>query len=118
MSLPLICVGPGAMIGPEALEPEIMRSPVKVVHVRSKSASAWEWITKYGKAPFSSLSQGKGSVREGQSARTIEPRLEFSLLLHFRSEKRLSLLIARKERKNSMAKSLEDIRLLKGEGRV
>ena len=39
---PLMWVGPGLMSGAEALEPEMKRSPVKVSHVASKSASAWD----------------------------------------------------------------------------
>jgi hypothetical protein len=78
------------MSGAEALEPEIKRSPVKVSHVASKLASAWEWTVKYGKAPFSSLSHGGGILRGGQSARTIGPGLEFSLVLQLLFRKRFA----------------------------
>jgi hypothetical protein len=76
--------------GAEALEPEMKRSPVKVLHVASKSASAWDWTMKYGKAPFSSVSHRGGILRGGQSARTIGPGLEFSLVLQLLSRKRMA----------------------------
>ena len=44
------------MSGAEALEPEIKRSPVKLPHVASKSASAWERTVKYGKGLSSTMS--------------------------------------------------------------
>ena len=45
---------------------------------------------KYGKAPFSPLSDGGGVLRGGQSARTIGPGLELSLVLQLLSEMRLA----------------------------
>ena len=77
---PLIWVGPGMMSGPEALLPEIKRSPVNVWHVASKSASAWDWTVKYGKGIGSSKSDGREGLRAGQAARTIRPGLEFSFV--------------------------------------
>jgi hypothetical protein len=88
--VPLMWVGPGMMSGAEALEPEIKRSPMKVSHVASKSASAWDWTVKYGKAPFSSSSHRGGFLRAGQSARTMGLGLEFSLVLQLLSKKWLT----------------------------
>jgi hypothetical protein len=46
------------------------RSPVKVSHVASKSASAWDLTLKYGEAPLPSESHGGGIVR-GDSLRGL-----------------------------------------------
>ncbi len=101
------------MSGAEAFEPEMKRSPVKVSHVASKLASAWEWTVKYGRAPFSSISYGKGILRGGHSARTIGPGLEFSLVHQLPFRKAVCILDARKEIRNHTAKNLEAIRLLR-----
>jgi hypothetical protein len=67
--VPLMWVGPYTTSVADVLVPEMKRSPVKVSHVASNSASAWEWTVKYGKAPLSSISQ-KGGIWRGQYART------------------------------------------------
>jgi len=55
---PLICFGPGTIIGVEAFLPDMISSPVKVVHVASRSASAWDCTSKYGKGMGSPRSTG------------------------------------------------------------
>ena len=56
------------------------RSPGKVSHVASKSASAWDSIVKYGKAPVSSVSHSGGDFERRTTCEDywtwmgIEPR--------------------------------------------
>ena len=71
---------------------------------------------KYGKAPLSSLSQNGGIVRRGQSARTVGPGLELSLVLQLLPEKRweaIGLLVVRNEIRTHTAKNREAMRLLR-----
>lgn len=84
----------------------------EVSHVASKSASAWDLTLKYGEAPLPSESHGGGIVRGGQSARTIRPGLEFSLVLQLLSGESAGLLVARNEMRNHTVTNSEAIRLL------